>query len=82
MLGGYINSGDYKELLVTTYSGKIFGLTTKPPAMLEATLEGELGLAKLRSEIQQLEEELKKEFINSSFGGESLSPLILSVNHQ
>lgn len=82
MVGGLISSGDYKELLVTTFSGKIFGLTTKPPGMLEASLEGEIGIAKLKLEIQQLEEELKKEFTGSNFIGESLTPLILSVNHQ
>ncbi|XP_001603197.1 Bardet-Biedl syndrome 7 protein homolog [Nasonia vitripennis] len=78
--GGIISSSEYPELLVTTYSGKVFGLTTKPPGLLEAG-QGDLVLAKLKQEIEQLEEELKKEYTGSPFVGESLAPMILSVNH-
>lgn len=66
---------------MTTYSGKIFGLTTKPAGLLAAG-QGDAGVSKLRQEIEQLEEELKKEYTGSPFVGDSLAPMILSVNHR
>jgi Bardet-Biedl syndrome 7 protein len=81
VIGGTISSNDYPEILVTTYSGKVFGLTTKPHGLLESE-QGSLGINKLKSEIQQLEEELKKEYTGSLYNEDSLSPLILSVNHR
>ncbi|XP_058807085.1 Bardet-Biedl syndrome 7 protein homolog [Phymastichus coffea] len=80
VIGGTIGSVDYPELLVSTYSGKIFGLTTKPPGLLEAA-QGNVAILKLKTEIQQLEEELKKEY-TTPFSGDTLTPMILSVNHR
>lgn len=80
MIGGTIGSSDHPEILVTTYSGKIFGLTTKPAGQLDAT-HGDAAVAKLKTEIQALEDELKKDY-TTPFAGDTLTPMILSVNHR
>ena len=81
VLGGKIGSSDHPELLVTTYSGKIFGLSTQAPEDLRQS-HGDAAIAKLTAEIEQLEEELKKDFTGSPFVGENLTPLVLSLNHR
>ncbi|XP_003694249.1 Bardet-Biedl syndrome 7 protein homolog isoform X2 [Apis florea] len=78
--GGIIGAAGYPEVLVTTYSGRIFGLTTKPPGLLEADQND--GLTKLRLEIQQLQEKLNEEKEAATFSTDPLAPLILSVNHR
>lgn len=80
MIGGIIGAAGYPEVLVTTYSGRIFGLTTKPPGLLEADQND--GLTKLKVEIEQLQEKLKEEKEAASFSVDPLAPLILSVNHR
>ncbi|XP_066595790.1 Bardet-Biedl syndrome 7 protein homolog [Prorops nasuta] len=79
--GGIVGAEGYPEVLVTTYSGRIFGLTTRPPGLLESGLN-DMGLAKLRSEIQQLEEKLVEERETATFTPDPLQPLILAVNHR
>lgn len=80
MVGGIIGAAGYPEVLVTTYSGRIFGLTTRPPGLLEADQSD--GLAKLRAEIQQLQEKLNEDKEAANFTVDPLAPLILSVNHR
>lgn len=80
-MGGIIGVANYPEVLVTTYSGRIFGLTTSPPGLLEAG-QSDVGLARLKLEIQQLHEKLTEEKESSNFLLESLAPLILAVNHK
>ncbi|XP_033364986.1 Bardet-Biedl syndrome 7 protein homolog isoform X5 [Bombus vosnesenskii] len=80
VVGGIIGAAGYPEVLVTTYSGRIFGLTTKPPGLLEADQND--GLTKLKAEIEQLQEKLKEEKEAASFSVDPLAPLILSVNHR
>ncbi|KAK9297601.1 hypothetical protein QLX08_008749 [Tetragonisca angustula] len=80
VIGGIIGAAGYPEVLVTTYSGRIFGLTTKPPGLLEADQND--GLTKLKVEIEQLQEKLKEEKEAASFSVDPLAPLILSVNHR
>lgn len=80
MGGGIIGAAGYSEVLVTTYSGRIFGLTTKPPGLLEADQND--GLMKLRTEIQELQEKLNEEKEIPNFSVDPLAPLILSVNHR
>lgn len=65
---------------MTTYSGRIFGLTTRPPGLLEADQND--GLIRLKAEIQQLQEKLNEEKETASFTADPLAPLILSVNHR
>ncbi|XP_017877662.1 Bardet-Biedl syndrome 7 protein homolog isoform X2 [Ceratina calcarata] len=79
VMGGVVGAAGYPEVLVTTYSGRIFGLTTRPPGLLE--IEQNDGLAKLRTEIQQLQEKLNEEK-ETGIATDSLAPLILSVNHR
>ncbi|XP_034946390.1 Bardet-Biedl syndrome 7 protein homolog [Chelonus insularis] len=85
--GGVIGTPEYKEVLVTTYSGKIFGLTTKPPGALEAGVasnEPET-IRRLEAEIRELEQKYQEQ---SEYGGflmsadPFLSPSILCVNHR
>ena len=53
----------------------------QPPETLES-IQGDEGIAKLKAEILQLESEIKgKEYI-VPLSEESLSPIILSVNHR
>ncbi|XP_029044222.1 Bardet-Biedl syndrome 7 protein homolog [Osmia bicornis bicornis] len=78
--GGIIGAAGYPEVLVTTYSGKIFGLTTRPPGLLEADQND--GLMKLKAEIQLLQEKLNEEKEATNFTVDPLAPLILSVNHR
>ncbi|KAK2581970.1 hypothetical protein KPH14_002410 [Odynerus spinipes] len=79
--GGIIGAAGYPEVLVTTYSGRIFGLTTKPPGLLEAE-QSDLSIAKLKLEISQLEEKLAEEREATNFTAEHLAPLILAVKHR
>ncbi|XP_076245292.1 BBSome complex member BBS7 isoform X2 [Calliopsis andreniformis] len=78
--GGIIGAAGYPEVLVTTYSGRIFGLTTRPPGLLETDQSD--GLAKLKMEIQQLQEKLNEEKEAATFTIDPLAPLILSINHR
>ena len=71
----------YPEILVTTYSGRIFSLSTKPPGLLEA-MQSEGSIAKLKMEIEQLEQKLGEEKDFPTFMPENLVPLVLSVNHR
>ncbi|XP_054006899.1 Bardet-Biedl syndrome 7 protein-like isoform X2 [Hylaeus anthracinus] len=80
VVGGVIGAAGYPEVLVTTYSGRIFGLTTRPPGLLEADQND--GLARLKNEIQQLQEKLNEEKEAATFTVDPLAPLILSVNHR
>lgn len=76
-----IGSLGHPEILVTTYSGRIFGLTTKPPGSLEVELN-DSGLTKLKTEIQQLEQKLLADKDTPDYSSDSLTPLILSVSHR
>ncbi|XP_043257264.1 Bardet-Biedl syndrome 7 protein-like [Colletes gigas] len=80
VVGGVIGAAKYPEVLVTTYSGRIFGLTTRPPGLLESDQND--GLIKLKAEIQQLQEKLNEEKEAANFTVDPLAPLILSVNHR
>ena len=79
--GGIIGSVGHPEVLVTTYSGRIFGLTTRPPGSLEAELN-DIGLARLKAEIKQLEQKISEEKDAPNYSIDSLTPLILSVSHR
>ncbi|XP_024888658.1 Bardet-Biedl syndrome 7 protein homolog isoform X2 [Temnothorax curvispinosus] len=81
VVGGIIGVANYPEVLVTTYSGRVFGLTTSPPGLLEAG-QSDVGLARLKLEIQQLQEKLNEEKESSNFMPDPLAPLILAVNHK
>ncbi|EFN77388.1 Bardet-Biedl syndrome 7 protein homolog isoform X2 [Harpegnathos saltator] len=81
VVGGIIGIANYPEVLVTTYSGRIFGLTTSPPGLLEAG-QSDVGLTKLKLEIQQLHEQLTEEKESSNFMPDPLAPIILAVNHK
>ncbi|XP_050451845.1 Bardet-Biedl syndrome 7 protein homolog isoform X2 [Cataglyphis hispanica] len=81
VVGGIIGIANYPEVLVTTYSGRIFGLTTSPPGLLEAG-QSDVGLARLKLEIQQLQEKLNEEKESSNFMPDPLAPLILALNHK
>ncbi|CAL7942126.1 unnamed protein product [Xylocopa violacea] len=80
VVGGIIGAAGYPEVLVTTYSGRVFGLTTRPPGLLEADQND--GLMRLKAEIQQLKDKLNEEKEAASFTVDPLAPLILSVNHR
>lgn len=80
-MGGIIGVANYPEVLVTTYSGRIFGLTTSPPGLLEAG-QSDVRLARLKLEIRQLQEKLIEEKESSSFMPDALTSLILAVNHK
>ncbi|XP_076397745.1 BBSome complex member BBS7 [Megachile rotundata] len=80
VVGGTIGAAGYPEVLVATYSGRIFGLTTRPPGLLEADQND--GLIKLKAEIQQLQEKLNEEKETTNFTADPLTPLILSVNYR
>ncbi|XP_012532713.1 Bardet-Biedl syndrome 7 protein homolog [Monomorium pharaonis] len=81
VVGGIIGVANYPEVLVTTYSGRVFGLTTSPPGLLEAG-QSNVGLARLKLEIQQLQEKLNEEKESANFMPDPLAPLILAVNHK
>ncbi|EFN60448.1 Bardet-Biedl syndrome 7 protein [Camponotus floridanus] len=81
VVGGIIGIANYAEVLVTTYSGRVFGLTTSPPGLLEAG-QSDVGLARLKLEIQQLQEKLNEEKESSNFMSDPLAPLILALNHK
>ncbi|XP_031830282.1 BBSome complex member BBS7 isoform X2 [Nomia melanderi] len=80
VVGGVIGAAGCPEVLVTTYSGRIFGLTTRSPGLLEA--DQNEGVLKLKAEIQQLQEKLNEEKEAANFTVDPLAPLILSVNHR
>lgn len=80
-MGGIVGVANYPEVLVTTYSGRVFGLTTSPPGLLEAG-QSNIGIAKLKMEIQQLHEKLAEEKESSNFTPDALAPIILAVNHK
>jgi len=80
-VGGVIGVANYPEVLVTTYSGRVFGLTTSPPGLLEAG-QSDVGMARLKLEIEQLQEKLNEEKESSNFMPDPLAPLILAVNHK
>ncbi|XP_051160588.1 Bardet-Biedl syndrome 7 protein homolog [Leptopilina boulardi] len=79
--GGVVGSIGYPEILVTTYSGRIFGLSTKPPGLMEA-MQNQSSISKLEQEIEQLQMKLKEENDASSYVAENLVPLVLSVNYR
>ncbi|KYN38351.1 Bardet-Biedl syndrome 7 protein [Trachymyrmex septentrionalis] len=81
VVGGIIGVANYPEVLVTTYSGRVFGLTTSPPGLLEAG-QSDIGLARLKLEIHQLQEKLIEEKDSANFVPDPLAPLILAVNHK
>ncbi|XP_029674412.1 Bardet-Biedl syndrome 7 protein homolog [Formica exsecta] len=81
VVGGIIGIANYPEVLVTTYSGRVFGLTTSPPGLLEAG-QSNVGLSRLKLEIQQLQEKLNEEKESSNFMPDPLAPLILALNHK
>ncbi|XP_063989189.1 Bardet-Biedl syndrome 7 protein homolog [Diachasmimorpha longicaudata] len=81
VMGGIIGASGYPEILVTTYSGRVFGLTTRPPGSLEAGANLE-ALEKLKTEILQLEQKLVEDSEMFDFPNEGIVPLILSVNHR
>ncbi|EGI57203.1 Bardet-Biedl syndrome 7 protein [Acromyrmex echinatior] len=81
VVGGIIGVTNYPEVLVTTYSGRVFGLTTSPPGLLEAG-QSDIGLARLKLEIHQLQEKLNEEKDSANFVSDPLAPLILAVNHK
>ncbi|XP_025994810.2 Bardet-Biedl syndrome 7 protein homolog [Solenopsis invicta] len=81
VVGGIIGVANYPEVLVTTYSGRVFGLTTSPPGLLEAG-QSDVGLARLKLEIQQLQEKLNEEKESANFMPDPLAPSILAVNHK
>ncbi|XP_018368941.1 PREDICTED: Bardet-Biedl syndrome 7 protein homolog [Trachymyrmex cornetzi] len=81
VVGGIIGVANYPEVLVTTYSGRVFGLTTSPPGLLEAG-QSDIGLARLKLEIHQLQEKLSEERDSANFVPDPLAPLILAVNHK
>ncbi|XP_078044323.1 BBSome complex member BBS7 isoform X1 [Augochlora pura] len=78
--GGIIGAAGCPEVLVTTYSGRIFGLTTRSPGLLE--VDQNEGIIKLKAEIQQLQDKLNEEKEAANFTVDPLAPLILSVNHR
>lgn len=80
MTGGVIGTPGYPEVLVTTFSGKIFGLTTKPPGLLESEQSNE-NLVKVREEIKQLEMKLQGDGL-SMMSEAFNNPLIASATHR
>lgn len=66
---------------MTTYSGRIFGLTTRPPGSLEAVSSVEM-LDRLKTEILELEQRLAEEKEVTELTGDHLAPLALSVSHR
>lgn len=81
VVGGIIGVANYPEVLVTTYSGRVFGLTTSPPGMLEAG-QSDVGMARLKMEIEQLQEKLNEEKEMSNCVPDPLAVSILAVNHK
>lgn len=80
MIGGKIGSAEYPEILVTTYSGQVFGLTTKPRGLVQMSL-GHDALMKAKMEIMQLEQKLA-ETSRMMEPDANLTPLILAVDHR
>ncbi|XP_012268249.2 Bardet-Biedl syndrome 7 protein homolog [Athalia rosae] len=81
VIGGIVGDAGYSEVLVTTYSGRIFGLTTKPPGLLEAGQDDGM-VAKLKLEIEQLEQKIIQERESFDLVTDVLAPPILSVNYR
>ncbi|XP_046623851.1 Bardet-Biedl syndrome 7 protein homolog isoform X3 [Neodiprion virginianus] len=81
VVGGIVGAVGYPEVLATTYSGRIFGLTTKPPGLLE--VDQDIGLmTKLKIEIDQLEQKKNQQKESFDVGTDALAPPILNVNHR
>ncbi|XP_046598627.1 Bardet-Biedl syndrome 7 protein homolog isoform X3 [Neodiprion lecontei] len=81
VVGGIVGAVGYPEVLATTYSGRIFGLTTKPPGLLE--VDQDIGLmTKLKIEIDQLEQKKNQQKESFDVGTDALAPSILNVNHR
>ncbi|KAF7632394.1 hypothetical protein Mgra_00008176 [Meloidogyne graminicola] len=67
--GGRVNNSMYPELLVTTYTGWVFGLTTEPIFSVTSALddkgeempEMEIKVQQMRIEIEQLENKVRDE---------------------
>ncbi|XP_044019179.1 Bardet-Biedl syndrome 7 protein homolog isoform X3 [Aphidius gifuensis] len=81
VVGGIIGAVGYPEILVTTYSGKIFGLTTRPPGSLEIMTSMKV-LDRIKMEILELEQILAEESEITEFSGDNLLPLVLSANYR
>lgn len=79
--GGVVGAIGFPEILVTTYSGRIFGLSTKPPGLMEA-MQNQASISKLEQEIEQLQLKLIEERDTSTYVAENLVPLVLSVNYR
>lgn len=79
--GGVVGALGHPEVLVTTYSGRIFGLTTRPPSLIEAG-QDEGVIAKLKIEIEELEQKINQLRETSDLSADTLAPPILSVNHR
>ncbi|XP_043478026.1 Bardet-Biedl syndrome 7 protein homolog isoform X2 [Leptopilina heterotoma] len=79
--GGVVGAIGFSEILVTTYSGRIFGLSTKPPGLMEA-MQNQASISKLEQEIEQLQLKLTEERDTSNYVAENLVPLVLSVNYR
>ncbi|KAH0552608.1 Bardet-Biedl syndrome 7 protein homolog [Cotesia glomerata] len=79
--GGIIGTVGHTEILVTTYSGRIFGLTTRSPGSLAADSKEET-INRLKSEIQELEAKLIEDKELENYALDNLTPLILSVNYR
>lgn len=79
--GGIIGTVGHTEILVTTYSGRIFGLTTRSPGSLAADSKEET-INRLKTEIQELEAKLIEDKELENYALDNLTPLILSVNYR
>lgn len=79
VVGGIIGTVGYPEILVTTYSGKIFGLTTRPPGSLEVMTSMKV-LDRIKRDILELEQRLAEENEITEFSGDNSLPLVLSAN--
>ncbi|KAK0159968.1 hypothetical protein PV328_007422 [Microctonus aethiopoides] len=80
-IGGIIGSIGSPEILVTTYSGRIFGLTTKSPGSLEAGAD-DLAINRLKMDIRELETKLNEANDTGSQHNDAFTPLTLSVNYR
>ncbi|CAG5073462.1 Similar to BBS7: Bardet-Biedl syndrome 7 protein (Homo sapiens) [Cotesia congregata] len=79
--GGIIGTVGHTEILVTTYSGRIFGLTTRSPGSLAADSKEDT-INRLKTEIQDLEAKLIEDKELENYALDNLTPLILSVNYR
>lgn len=91
--GGKVGNPGYDEILATTYSGWIFGLSTEPankrldPNFLLVSEESAQKICKLREEVEELQQKVLKErekyqlAAQSEFGGVSAVPFF-KINDQ